>query len=1131
MFGITVPDAFAETWYYYVEPLPEYASYANNVMELSTTAWEDVNDDLQFIEVNSPQQANFQVQWVKEFGVEHVGYAYGSWFIEVGLGDSGCGDGIWQPYSEKYVTDIMTHEIGHVLGFDHVNDPNSIMYPTAINWEYGNVETKKTLTNGYGYFQPICTSKDVTTFDWYVSSDDPTYGFDVYFVPSVNEFDNWINGDSFNYFDDNGCFAENMLSVGGTCEGVTQDSGLLIIMGDDSSEPLTDITFNLQENNSESTIDTSNSEKSFPNSNSDNIIQVDNTFALYVDPQQQFSIKYPSNWIISSENNGMLKVNFINDYDWEAQIYIIDYGDVDYSGMSESEILNDIVSYEQERCNDASIIDTGYICYDFELAGSERFLMPSGEEVYLIGYTDTRQYDPISEIEYPISTILTEIHNDSNVWVAYAEFDTYVGELYGEVLWDSLGSFKIIQSGEDSSTTQSIPIPIPTPQPEVITSTGTATLSKTSVDLSANQSEQVKIYGIINNVDKSTRVSITYTYPDGTTDGGTIFTTDTGVYETYLNLDNNSPTGVYEILVTAKGKIIGSLNLQVNDKKLESHPFVEIKTTSEIVPEVASEVASEPTPEPTLQIPASFVDQTKDPQSYIDRYYNEPKYKQWFDSNYSQYSSIYEAVGWDYLQDLIDKLPEGVLILSIIKNSGAEQAGLLAGDIIIAINGEKTIFDWNGEGLPDLTPKETVRVSILRDGQPLEFELKVMPAPYDPERGLIGVMREGTPSSLIDMEMERKSINEKIKSFSEIKLLEGQWVEYDFKIEFEGEGSEAKIVENILFEGLQESNFNPFDMSKLRIEVIKITDYTVILKYVITLQDNTEYEKYSVIHPNTIPDMFNSVFIEIPAPKEIIIDENSSLFFIDTMFKGEENIMLKKMNIPTFLYTGYKTENNEGIISSFNSEMNFEKDSGILLKSDRRMVTVGSNEYFGKLSYEIYMEQSVTDYYIPNQNKLDGMESSPVIMDAEPSCGRGTSEKDGICVVNTSAQTESSQRGGGCLIATATYGSEMALEVQQLRELRDNQLMNTESGTAFMGTFNDIYYSFSPIIADYERENPLFKEAVKLAITPMISTLSLMESAETESEVLSIGISVIMLNLGMYLGVPAIAIIGIKRKF
>jgi len=126
---------------------------------------------------------------------------------------------------------------------------------------------------------------------------------------------------------------------------------------------------------------------------------------------------------------------------------------------------------------------------------------------------------------------------------------------------------------------------------------------------------------------------------------------------------------------------------------------------------------------------------------------------------------------------------------------------------------------------------------------------------------------------------------------------------------------------------------------------------------------------------------------------------------------------------------------------------------------------------------------------------------------------------------------KSTEEGGGCFVATAAYGSEMATEVQQLRELRDNQLMNTESGTAFMGVFNDIYYTFSPIIADYERENPLFKEAVKIAITPMISSLSLIENAESESEVISLGLSVIILNLGMYLGVPAIVVVGIRKQF
>ena len=132
-----------------------------------------------------------------------------------------------------------------------------------------------------------------------------------------------------------------------------------------------------------------------------------------------------------------------------------------------------------------------------------------------------------------------------------------------------------------------------------------------------------------------------------------------------------------------------------------------------------------------------------------------------------------------------------------------------------------------------------------------------------------------------------------------------------------------------------------------------------------------------------------------------------------------------------------------------------------------------------------------------------------------------------IIVGEASAQptNPNEEQGGGCLIATATYGSELSPQVQLLREIRDNQLMNTESGAAFMSTFNDIYYSFSPVIADMERESPLFKEVVKVGLTPMISSLSLMENAESESEVLGLGLSVIMLNLAMYLGVPAFGII------
>ncbi|MBS3926431.1 MAG: peptidylprolyl isomerase [Nitrosarchaeum sp.] len=136
-------------------------------------------------------------------------------------------------------------------------------------------------------------------------------------------------------------------------------------------------------------------------------------------------------------------------------------------------------------------------------------------------------------------------------------------------------------------------------------------------------------------------------------------------------------------------------------------------------------------------------------------------------------------------------------------------------------------------------------------------------------------------------------------------------------------------------------------------------------------------------------------------------------------------------------------------------------------------------------------------------------------------------------IKSASASVEAEEKGGGCLIATAAYGSELAPQVQQLREIRDNTILSTQSGTTFMTGFNQFYYSFSPIVADLERENPLFKEAVKLAITPMLSTLSIMTLAEdgSEIEVLGFGLSVLVLNFGMYFVIPTIAIIKIKNKF
>ena len=122
--------------------------------------------------------------------------------------------------------------------------------------------------------------------------------------------------------------------------------------------------------------------------------------------------------------------------------------------------------------------------------------------------------------------------------------------------------------------------------------------------------------------------------------------------------------------------------------------------------------------------------------------------------------------------------------------------------------------------------------------------------------------------------------------------------------------------------------------------------------------------------------------------------------------------------------------------------------------------------------------------------------------------------------------------GGGCLIATVTYGTELAPQVQMLREIRDKSVLGTQTGTAFMSAFNSFYYSFSPAVADLERQNPMFKEIVKVAITPMISTLAILNYVDIDSEyeMLGYGIGVLMMNIGMYIGIPIISIVKYTKK-
>jgi hypothetical protein len=579
--------------------------------------------------------------------------------------------------------------------------------------------------------------------------------------------------------------------------------------------------------------------------------------------------------------------------------------------------------------------------------------------------------------------------------------------------------------------------------------------------------ELIKISGAVKDSQKGTQVKLILTNPDGTNTGLTIYPNDDGEYSTLLQINSEYELGEYSILSSYNSKILGKELFSIQVKSQNNYdssiiaptpkpvanihitmasgsggtecaltlqgcylPKVASVSTGSIVtfsntdtsahtvtsgspadgpsnvfdssllmagdvfewtpnssgqydyfcmlhpwaigtimvdgvPYVAPEPVVEPIPEPAFLGIASFVDQTKDPQHYIDRYNNESTYKEWFDENYPQYLSIYQAVG-------MKETPEDHFKGCKANDFKTEDCEIYVDRINNKISGIS----------PEVTSTPNCETELVN--------------------GICPVIQTGV----------------------------GTYHTVDFMNIF---------VNN--FENNVGCGIVPNPNSNFYMCMGEFWD-----------DDGVEYSLGLRQDLNKGEDIFTHIS-NVQQPEKI-------------------------------------------------SELDATCYSGWFMNSLKRLVCVVDDEFSIKLTVYKYHDP------IPMMKQILEKINGPTLI----------------------PKIENS-KGGGCLIATATYGSEMAIEVQQLRELRDNQLLQTESGSEFMSTFNNIYYSFSPVIADYERENPLFKEAVKLAITPMISSLSLMENANSESEVLSIGISVIMLNLGMYLGIPAIVIIGIKKKF
>ena len=125
-----------------------------------------------------------------------------------------------------------------------------------------------------------------------------------------------------------------------------------------------------------------------------------------------------------------------------------------------------------------------------------------------------------------------------------------------------------------------------------------------------------------------------------------------------------------------------------------------------------------------------------------------------------------------------------------------------------------------------------------------------------------------------------------------------------------------------------------------------------------------------------------------------------------------------------------------------------------------------------------------------------------------------------------------SQPKNGCLIATAAFGSELAPQVQFLREYRDNTIMSTSVGSSFINAFNAVYYTFSPTVADVERNNPILQEFVKAGVTPLLGILQIAKLSSIgsgETSVLTSGMMASSLIGATYLWPAGLAIKSIRE--
>jgi len=225
----------------YVHLQSEWTSYPASILYDITDVWTNPNSKSEIKGFDTMENTSFE-----NYNSNELLYENQKSFEELKHTFSDC-ESSWKPHLYRYAVDSLRNKIELIQGTQLNDDPYISIYPNRPNEKYSSEIQKEIIKQGYVQFIPICTSQNSTSYDFAVSINDKNTAFDVYFVPSKMELTNYLENDSFNFYTQKGCSAENYSSFSGTCDDVGNNSGLLVIIPDTLKLSLTKVKINLHE--------------------------------------------------------------------------------------------------------------------------------------------------------------------------------------------------------------------------------------------------------------------------------------------------------------------------------------------------------------------------------------------------------------------------------------------------------------------------------------------------------------------------------------------------------------------------------------------------------------------------------------------------------------------------------------------------------------------------------------------------------------------------------------------------------------------------------------------------------------------------------------------------------------------